>query len=177
MIQTSDLSISPGEDAATVTDQTTSLVDDGKWHLCNAGKGVERTFKFKTFKTTWVLPCISSHPILPLQSYRLQRITPTTVTSAILTASQDFMNDVAAECKRAKHHPEWTNVYNRVHVRWTTHSPEGLSTKDTGMARFCDEAAGKFGELAVEEGEAGMGTGREGGDWRAQVKDCCGPKA
>jgi hypothetical protein len=26
----------------------------GKWTLIESGKGVERTFKFKTFKKTWV---------------------------------------------------------------------------------------------------------------------------
>lgn len=74
------------------------------------------------------------------------------------------MTAIAQECKSAKHHPEWTNVYNRVHVRWTTHSPEGLSEKDTRMAGVCDREAEKFGEV-VEEGKR---------DWRAEVKDCCG---
>lgn len=87
------------------------------------------------------------------------------------------MNEVAAECKRARHHPEWTNVYNRVHVRWTTHSPEGLSEKDTGMARFCDRAGEKFGEVGGEDGEGAKVGAGAGEDWRASVKDCCGPKA
>lgn len=88
------------------------------------------------------------------------------------------MSTIAAECKKAKHHPEWTNVYNRVHIRWTTHSPEGLSTKDTGMAGFCDGVAERLGEV-VEDGE-GAGDGALGSgvdeDWRRSVKDCCGPK-
>ena len=58
------------------------------------------------------------------------------------------MNHVAAECKTQKHHPEWSNVYNKTHIRWTTHNPEGLSNKDAHMARFCDEAGEKFGELS-----------------------------
>lgn len=58
----------------------------------------------------------------------------------------DFMDAVAAECRREKHHPEWANVYNRTHVRWTTHRPEGLSLKDLKMAQFCDERADEFGE-------------------------------
>lgn len=57
------------------------------------------------------------------------------------------MNHVAIECKKQKHHPEWTNVYSKTHIRWTTHNPEGLSTNDTHMARFCDEAGSQFGEL------------------------------
>lgn len=61
------------------------------------------------------------------------------------------MNAVAAECKKQKHHPEWTNVFNKTHIRWTTHNPEGLSGKDTNMARFCDEAGREFGEAEPEE--------------------------
>ena len=38
-------------------------------------------------------------------------------------------------------------VYNRVFVRWTTHSPPGLSHKDIAMARFCDEQAVALGEI------------------------------
>lgn len=57
-----------------------------------------------------------------------------------------FMDAVAAECKVQKHHPEWANVYNRTHVRWTTHKPEGLSYKDLAMAEFCDAKARDFGE-------------------------------
>lgn len=62
------------------------------------------------------------------------------------------MNAVAAECKKQKHHPEWTNVFNKTHVRWTTHAPEGLGVKDLAMARFCDEKGKEFGE--VEDGES-----------------------
>lgn len=69
-------------------------------------------------------------------------------------ACKDFMNAVAAECKKQKHHPEWTNVYNKTHVRWTTHNPEGLSIKDLVMARFCDEMAKEYGEAEPEESVA-----------------------
>ena len=61
------------------------------------------------------------------------------------------MNAVAAECKKQKHHPEWTNVFNRTDVRWTTHSPEGLGIKDLAMARFCDVKAKEFSEAQPEE--------------------------
>ena len=64
--------------------------------------------------------------------------------------SQDFMNAVAAECKSQKHHPEWSNVYNKTHIRWTTHKPEGLSSKDVHMAEFCDRAGEDHGELVEE---------------------------
>jgi hypothetical protein len=34
-----------------------------------------------------------------------------------------------------------------VYVLWTTHHPRGLSSKDTFMARFCDEQAGLIGDV------------------------------
>ncbi|OWY47205.1 hypothetical protein AALT_g6240 [Alternaria alternata] len=52
-----------------------------------------------------------------------------------------FMSLVADECKVKKHHPRWTNVYNRVSIEWTTHDPKGLSIKDVEMAEFCDRKA------------------------------------
>ena len=58
-----------------------------------------------------------------------------------------FWNTVADECKAQKHHPEWGNVYNKVVVRWTTHSPKGISSKDVYMAKFCDKIAAELGEI------------------------------
>ena len=77
------------------------------------------------------------------------------------------MNVVAAECKMQKHHPEWTNIYNKTHVRWTTHNPEGLSSRDTRMAKFCDGAAKEAGELPSEPVENQMGS------WKMEARDCC----
>ncbi|KAG4027112.1 hypothetical protein MFRU_033g00820 [Monilinia fructicola] len=55
--------------------------------------------------------------------------------------SWNFMDVVAARCKHEKHHPEWVNIYNMVFIRWTTHVPRGLSSKDILMAGFCDAQA------------------------------------
>lgn len=70
-------------------------------------------------------------------------------------------------------------MYNRVHVRWTTHSPEGLSERDVLMAGFCDGRAEEFGEVEEEKGSQSKADGGGEGveDWRQRVKDCCGPKA
>lgn len=77
------------------------------------------------------------------------------------------MNQIAAECKKQKHHPEWTNIYNKTHIRWTTHNPEGLSSKDTAMATFCNQAGEQFGELLPEPGERAIASC----DMKAD--DCC----
>lgn len=49
-----------------------------------------------------------------------------------------FMTEVAIEAERRNHHPEWSNVYQRVTITWTTHDVDGLSTLDLEMARFTD---------------------------------------
>ncbi len=67
-------------------------------------------------------------------------------------------------------------MYNTSFIRWTTHSPPGLSEKDVLMARFCDEKAEECGELDVEEGKE-TGLGKELADKVAtEGADCCVPK-
>jgi 4a-hydroxytetrahydrobiopterin dehydratase len=51
-----------------------------------------------------------------------------------------FMTQLALYAEKHDHHPEWSNVYNKVHVTLTTHDADGLTQRDTGMARFADQA-------------------------------------
>ena len=53
-----------------------------------------------------------------------------------------FMTRVALEAEKADHHPEWSNVWNRVDVRPTTHSAGGLTEKDVALARKIEAIAG-----------------------------------
>ena len=46
-----------------------------------------------------------------------------------------FMTRVALEAEKADHHPEWSNVWNRVDILLTTHSAGGLTEKDVALAR------------------------------------------
>jgi len=52
-----------------------------------------------------------------------------------------FMTRVAIEAEKADHHPEWSNVYNRVEIVLTTHDAGGLSTRDMALARRIDVIA------------------------------------
>ncbi|KIW08009.1 uncharacterized protein PV09_00955 [Verruconis gallopava] len=119
------------------------LPPQSSWRLTPSGEGIQRTFKFKTFKAAW-----------------------------------SFMDRVAAECKTARHHPEWANVYNTVFIRWTTHQPKGLSEKDVAMAMFCDEHAKELGVLDDGGDVCMIGEGPEGlADGLAKAAgDCCVPK-
>jgi len=49
-----------------------------------------------------------------------------------------FMARVALLAEKADHHPEWSNVYNRVDILLTTHDAGGLSKRDIDMARAID---------------------------------------
>ena len=50
--------------------------------------------------------------------------------------AMSFMMRVAFEAEQRNHHPEWTNVYNRVAVRLSTHDAGGkVTAKDVDLAK------------------------------------------
>jgi 4a-hydroxytetrahydrobiopterin dehydratase len=53
-----------------------------------------------------------------------------------------FMTRVALAAEKADHHPEWSNVWNRVEITLTTHDAGGLSARDVALAEAIDAMAG-----------------------------------
>ena len=51
-----------------------------------------------------------------------------------------FMTRVAMAAEKADHHPEWSNVYNKVEITLSTHDAGGVTDKDIKLAKFIDEA-------------------------------------
>lgn len=49
-----------------------------------------------------------------------------------------FMTRVALLADKHDHHPEWSNVYNRVTIELTTHDADGLSRRDADLAKAID---------------------------------------
>jgi len=52
-----------------------------------------------------------------------------------------FMATAAPTIEKNDHHPEWTNVYNRVTVDLTTHDAGGITQKDLDLAKLLEGIA------------------------------------
>ncbi|MCB0736360.1 MAG: 4a-hydroxytetrahydrobiopterin dehydratase [Bacteroidetes bacterium] len=56
-----------------------------------------------------------------------------------------WMTSMAIEVEKMNHHPEWNNVYNKVHVQLTTHDAGNKVTqKDRDLAQKMDQHYTKF---------------------------------
>lgn len=50
-----------------------------------------------------------------------------------------FMSRVALAAEKAGHHPDWSNSYNSVTIRLSTHDAGGLSARDVALAQAIDK--------------------------------------
>jgi len=50
-----------------------------------------------------------------------------------------FMSTVAIYAEKQDHHPEWSNVYNKVNIELTTHDASGISRKDFDLAHTIED--------------------------------------
>ncbi len=49
-----------------------------------------------------------------------------------------FMNEVAKIANQLDHHPDWSNVYNKVHITLCTHDKGKVTEKDVALANHID---------------------------------------
>lgn len=61
---------------------------------------------------------------------------------ADFAAAIAFINRAVGPIDEMDHHPEWTNVYNRVDVRLTSHDAGGVTDRDVQLARVLERVAG-----------------------------------
>lgn len=49
------------------------------------------------------------------------------------------MNRIAFECEALNHHPEWTNIYNTLDIKLTTHDANGVTLLDFKLASIINQ--------------------------------------
>jgi len=52
-----------------------------------------------------------------------------------------FMSRIALIAEKMDHHPDWTNVWNKVEIALTTHDAGGVSEMDFKLAAAIDKVA------------------------------------
>jgi 4a-hydroxytetrahydrobiopterin dehydratase len=66
-------------------------------------------------------------------------------TFADFGAAFAFMTGVALAAEKADHHPDWSNVWNRVDILLSTHSAGGVTAMDIKLAARIEAIAGRSG--------------------------------
>ena len=64
-----------------------------------------------------------------------------TLTFKDFSAAFAFMTRVALAAEKLDHHPEWSNVWNRVTILLSTHDAGGLTARDVQLAEAIDRFA------------------------------------
>lgn len=50
-----------------------------------------------------------------------------------------IMTRIAFEAEQLQHHPDWSNVYNQLHISLSTHDAGGVTEKDFILAKAINE--------------------------------------
>lgn len=58
------------------------------------------------------------------------------------TEAWGFLSRVALLAEKHDHHPEWSNVWNRVEITLSTHDAGGLTRRDVALAKAIDALLG-----------------------------------
>ncbi len=88
-----------------------------------------------------------------LVSWRLQKgrdAIERSLRFADFNTAWGFMTRIALAAEKMDHHPEWSNVWNRVNIVLSTHDAGGLTQRDVSLARLIDSFAREAG-AALDE--------------------------
>jgi 4a-hydroxytetrahydrobiopterin dehydratase len=55
------------------------------------------------------------------------------------------MVEIAFAADKTDHHPEWSNVYNKLHIELTTHDSGGITEKDRALATAIEAIVSRRG--------------------------------
>lgn len=78
---------------------------------------------------------LGEHPDWELVDATLRR----EVILASFVQAFGVMAQIAVWAEKLNHHPEWSNVYNRITIELTTHDAGGLTDRDFELAGRIDE--------------------------------------
>jgi len=99
------------------------------------------TMTAKPLSSTDIAQLLEQLPAWSLQEGKLHR----ELRFADFSEAFGFMSRVALAAEQLNHHPEWSNVWNRVVINLTTHDCGGLSNLDLALAQRIDALAGQLG--------------------------------
>lgn len=54
------------------------------------------------------------------------------------------MTAIAIEAEKIDHHPDWSNVYNRVRIKLNSHGAKGITKLDYGLTDTIDRVFEKY---------------------------------
>ena len=77
---------------------------------------------------------LTDHPAWRIEQGKLRR----ELTFPSFVEAFSFMSAMAIVSETLDHHPEWSNVYNRVVIELTTHDAGGLTARDVEWAAQAD---------------------------------------
>ncbi len=108
---------------------TSALSRLPRWSVCSGSLSISRTYTFKDFGEAF-----SFMTRVAILADKVRR--------ALHPSTSPYHPHFRAHSRPQKdHHPEWSNVYNRVDVRLTTHDAGGLTSKDVELAGSMDKFA------------------------------------
>ena len=98
--------------------------------------------RFKRLTADEINALLGLQPGWQLSADKLSITTAITFTS--FQEAWKFMTTVAEAAEQLNHHPNWSNAYNNVSIRLTTHDANSLTERDLRLAKCIADALQEF---------------------------------